>query len=236
MAEGVAAGSIGDLLLKNGLVTQEDLAEANRRRREEDKTLGRVLVEMGALDEERKLSLFKEHFGYEVVALEDFEIDPRVLALLPRSFCERHMAAPILRERNTVVLAVEDPSDVLVIDEARDLIGVEIQPVIASCRDILGALQQYPLKDEEGRVIGLAPEQAPLARRIIYYAVNFLVCFFPIPVFFLMLSKWEALQAFYLQQLTEYEQILFTLLCWCLWIVTVYEINGLIFGASRKRY
>jgi len=236
MAKEATAGSISHLLLQHRLVSSEELEEANRRRRAEEKPLGRVLMEMGALDEEKKLALYHQHFGHEIVSLEDFDIDPRVLAILPRSFCERNLLAPILRERNSIVLAVEDPSNVLALDEARDLSGMEIQPVLASCRDILQAIQQYPLKDEDGRVIG-APAEAPSRlREFIHMSIVFVFAILPIVLVYTVFIKIPTFgYAYYGFFKTRFEQRLFILLAWTLWLVTIYEVHGLIFGSSRSR-
>ncbi|MCX7011675.1 MAG: hypothetical protein NTW86_03755 [Candidatus Sumerlaeota bacterium] len=237
MAKEATAGSIGHLLLQNKLVSSEELAEANQRRRAEEKPLGRVLVEMGALDEEKKLALYHQLFGHEIVSLEDFDIDPHVLAILPRSFCERHVLAPILRERNAIVLAVEDPSNVLALDEARDLSGMEIQPVLASCRDILQALQQYPQKDDEGRVIGAEPEPPSRLQQFVHLGIVFLIAILPIVIPFI--AFWQepnlgyAFTAFFRND--RFEMVLFPFLCWALWLVTIYEVHGLIFRPSHGR-
>jgi hypothetical protein len=230
MAKNATVGDLGDLLVQNGLISAGQLSEAQRRRREEEKSLGRVLYEMGALDEDQKLALLKKRFGYEVVSIEDFEIDPAVLALLPRGFCERHMALPILKERNSLVLAMEDPSDVVIIDEAQGLLAMEVQPVIASCRDILEGLQQYPRAQE-------IPESKTKAERresFGHFVAFFILSVLPIPVFFIMLAFWQSFQHFYMTQVTStnFERGLFFFLSWSIWAVTLYEVDGLFFSRA----
>jgi hypothetical protein len=235
MADQESAGGLGQILLKNSLITEDELAEANRRRRIEDKTLGRVLVEMGVLEEQKKMSALKQMLGHEIVSLEDFEIDPQVLGLLPKSFCERHMAVPILREGNAIVLAMEDPSDIVAVDEARDLAGLEVRPVITTCKDILNSIAQYPRRDEQGRIVGLEGEEESdkFINQAIYFSTHFLLAILPIPVFFYFLRGSQDLQKF-VTGMDTFERVLFLVLCWGVWAVTLYEIDGLVFGRFRK--
>jgi hypothetical protein len=236
MADQEGAGGLGQILLNNSLITEEELAEANRRRGLEDKTLGRMLVEMGVLEEQKKMSALKQMLGHEIVSLEDFEIDPEVLCLLPKSFCERHMAVPILQEGSAIVLAMEDPSDIVAVDEARDLSGVEVRPVITTCKDILDSISQYPQRDEQGRIIGLEEDEEPdhLINRAIYLSAHFLLAILPIPIFFYLLNGSQDMQKF-VTEMDTFERVLFLVLCWGVWAVTLYEIDGLVFGRFRKR-
>ncbi len=237
MADQDSVGGLGQILQNNSLITEDELAEANRRRRVEEKTLGRVLVEMGVLEEQRKMSALKQMLGHEIVSLEDFEIDPQILGLLPRSFCERHMAVPILQEGNAIVLAMEDPSDIIAVDQARDLSAMEVRPVITTCKDILNSIAQYPQRDEQGRIIGLAEEEEEpdqFINRAIYFSTHFLLAILPIPTFFYFLNGSQELQKF-VTEMDTFERVLFLVLCWSVWAVTLYEIDGLVFGRSRKR-
>lgn len=232
MAENQAVVSVPNLLLKHGLVTREALNEANKRKREEDKTLGRILYEMQAVDETRKLDLFKHHFGLEVVSLADFKIDAADLGALPRSFCERNCVVPILRERHSLVLAVEDPTNVVVIDEAASLSGMTIHPVIASCKDIVTALEQYPEKPAEEEVDVAALERQRRSRQL-HYILFFLVTILPIPLSFVLIWQIEVLQQF-LRDMERYETILVSFLVWALWGALVYEVDGLLIKRTRE--
>jgi len=232
MAEEQAVVSVPDLLLRHGLVTRETLNEANRRKREQDKPLGRVLFEMQAINESKKLALFKQHFGMEVVSLSDFKISPQDITALPRSFCERNCLVPIMRERGTLVLAVEDPTNIRTLDEAASLSSMPIHAVIASCKDILTALKQYPDKplDEE-------PDLETLLRlrrkRIIHDILFVIVALLPLPIFFVLLAQMQGLQRFFISELETYEKTLVFFLTWALWAAIVYEFDGLILKRMR---
>jgi len=233
MAEEQAVVTVPDLLLRHGLVTREHLNEANRRKREEDKTLGRILFEMDVVNEARKLALFKEHFGLEVVQLGDFKIAPEDMMMLPRSFCERNCLVAILRERGSLVVAIEDPTNVLVLDEAATLSSMTIHPVIASCKDILAALKQYPERQEESE-LDLEARARERRRGLVHDLLFALVVLMPIPAFFLALAQVDSLQRFFINQLETYEKVLVFFLAWALWAAVVYEVDGLLLRRQRQ--
>ncbi len=232
MAEEQAVVSVADLLLKHGLVTREVLNEANRRRREEDRPLGYVLFEMKAVNEQKKLELFRQHFGLEVVSLEDFQIDPFDLGRLPKSFCERNCMAGILVDHGTLVVAIEDPTNVVVLDEAASLSNMSIHPVIASVPDILTALSHYPDKtaeEEEAAVQSSRNRKAGLFHSLIFVFLLIL----PIPLLISGIMYIKDLQTFY-KDLEQYEKYLVFFLAWALWAATVYELDGLIWSRRRE--
>ncbi len=231
MAEEQTVVSVPELLLRNGLVTREQLNEAVRRKRDEDKTLGQILFEMGVINEPKKLELFKRHFGLEVVSLKNFKISPADMTMLPRSFCVRNCLVPILRERGSLIVAIEDPTNVVVLDEAASLASMSIHPVIASCEDVIQSLAHYPEKHPEEATV---EQKATIRRQSLLHDLLFVIAaLLPIPIFFGLLAYNQDIQRFFINQLEAYEKILLFFMAWALWAASVYEIDGLILKRSE---
>ena len=235
MAEEQAVVSVADLLLRHGLVTREDLNKANTIRRNEDKTLGRVLYEMKVVNEQRKLALFKKHFGLEVVSLADFQIDPQDLGVLPRSFCERNCLVAVMRDHGSLVVAIEDPTNVVVLDEAANFSGMSVHPVIASCGEILGALEHYPEKRAEDDELSRAERSRSNKLQWIHDFCFAALAVLPIPIYFVLLATVKRVADF-ISGLEKYEMMLVSFLLWALWAVTIFEIDGLTFSRKRERH
>ena len=139
---------------------------------------------------------------------------------------------PILKERGALIVAIEDPTNVIVIDEAANLSSMAIHPVLASCQDIVGALEQYPDKTAEMEADVKELEQQ--RRQNLFHDLAFVVvALIPIPIFFLLLKYVEGIQRFFISQLETYEKILVFFLAWALWAATVFELDGLIFKRSK---
>ena len=224
-----SAGNLFEVLLREGLITKTQLEEAIRIQHSTEKPLARILVEMGAITESAKMSILKKAFGYEMVSLAVEDLNPEILNLIPRSIAYRHHVIPVRSVDDTLILAMEDPSNLVLIDNLKALIGMNIKPVIASGVDIDEALKNYP------------PEIAPAPRRI---RISFLKKLFrglflpvvglaPLPIFILILSRSENLQV-RLAPLTTFDFILYFILGLGLWSLIIWEINGLLFKGKEK--
>jgi hypothetical protein len=205
-------GNLGEILLREGIINNAQLDEALRRQRETDLPLGRILVEMGAITESVKMSFLKRQLGYDLVSLSGMEIPPLTFTLIPRHVATKHHLVPIRMERDGLVVAMEDPSDIVLLDNLKTLVGMRIKPVIASTSDIEEALEQYPAEKPEAAVLVAFP----------------IFCFLPIVIIIYILCTNTDIQL-KLAKLNEFDVFLYTLLGWGLWAVILYEINGLIF-------
>jgi hypothetical protein len=219
-------GNLGEILLREGIINNAQLDEALRRQRETDLPLGRILVEMGAITESVKMSFLKRQLGYDLVSLSGMEIPPLTFTLIPRHVATKHHLVPIRMERDGLVVAMEDPSDIVLLDNLKTLVGMRIKPVIASTSDIEEALEQYPAEKPEAAVLVARPPT--LLYRLIRYTAFPIFCFLPIVIIIYILCTNTDIQL-KLAKLNEFDVFLYTLLGWGLWAVILYEINGLIF-------
>lgn len=219
-------GNVGEILLREGIINNAQLDEALKKQRESDKPLGRVLVEMGVITESVKMSFLKRQLGYDLVSLSGMEIAPLTLTLIPRHIAVKHHLVPIRMERDGLVVAMEDPSDLVLLDNLKTLVGMRIKPVIASTSDIEEALNQYPAEKAEGAVVVERPRS--LAYRLIRYTAFPVFCFLPLVIVIFIILTNPGIQV-KLAKLQWFDVFLYTLLGWGLWAVILYEINGLIF-------
>lgn len=136
---------LGDLLVRRGFLTAEQLQEALRLQCEggQTKLLGELLVAQQYCTEEQVLECLAVEFQIPFVRLEPRLFDPKVVELLPREFIERHVVLPLFKVRNILTVAVAEPSDVFLIDRLKAVSRCEVQLAIASARDIRRTLQTY---------------------------------------------------------------------------------------------
>ena len=145
---------LGDLLVRRGFLTAERLQEALRLQKEGDQTklLGELLVDREFCTEEQVLECLAVEFQLPFVRLDSRLFDPKVVELLPREFIEKHIVLPLFKVRDTLTVAVAEPSDVFLLDRLKAVAHCEIQLAIASARDIRRTLQTY-LPDSQVFVI-----------------------------------------------------------------------------------
>jgi len=133
--------ALGELLLEEGLITPERLAEANDQAKRSGRTLGRILIELGYLTEADLFAFLARRMGLEFVDLGEAQIDPAATGLIPSNLAKRYKALPIgFDDEGRLIVAMSDPANVLAIDDIRTLTGKDVRPVVATAADIMAAV------------------------------------------------------------------------------------------------
>ena len=131
-----AGARLGDLLVEQGLVSDEQVAEAIRLQGETGKKMGRVLVERGWLGEHDLLRVLALQLDVPYARLRPGLYDPAVVEVLDRAACQRLMVLPLFKIHNTLVLATMDPQAVPIIDEVEERSRCHVRPVLVASSDI----------------------------------------------------------------------------------------------------
>jgi len=210
-----------------GMVTREQLDQAKLRHQATGKTVSSTLVEMGVISELVKNQVLKKKFGIESVLIDTEKREDNVFKLLPKREAGRHRALPLRIENDQLVVAMEEPNNVLVVDYLKTLTGHRIQPVAASAADLDRALKAYP--DDERQGIDISDKPAPV--RFLLKAF-FSVLYFLVPALLFIWLYWDIgeSQAKVLQ-MGQYEIGFYTGLLWGAWALLVWYIQGLIFAS-----
>jgi len=127
---------ITDVLVKQGLLTREQLGEALRLQKAEGVRIDRATVRLGYLTERRMLEVLGAHLNLKVVDLAEVVIGREVLRLLPPKLVFRKRLLPIARENGALEVATSDAFDMSALDEVRLLTGLTVHPVLAPAEDI----------------------------------------------------------------------------------------------------
>ncbi len=128
--------NIAETLLQKGLITSEQLSEAEKLRRERGLRLDLALVELGYVGEEDLLKVMSEQLGIEIVDLSNVEVDAETLRSLPAKLVYRKKLVPVSRSDGYMTVATSDPYDLYAFDELRLLTGLEVLPVLATAEEI----------------------------------------------------------------------------------------------------
>jgi hypothetical protein len=131
---------LGRLLVEQGLITQEQLAESLLEQRLSGDKLGAALIDKGFLTEEELASILGTQLCIRVTRLADNEIDRGVATLLPRDLAERYAALPLRRTPYAVLVAMADPLDMEAHDELEAIFGASIEPLAATASDVRRAI------------------------------------------------------------------------------------------------
>lgn len=138
----MALKRIGDVLLQEKVVTQEQLNQALKQK-EKGERLGETLVRLEIANEMQILKALENSTGVQRVSLANFTIDEHVLTIVDENFCRRNVIIPLRIEGNRILFATYDPLDFAVIEELRMKTGYRPKAYSAPKNDILTQIEKY---------------------------------------------------------------------------------------------
>ena len=134
---------LGEMLIKEGLLTQEQLDQTLEQQKASGGRLGYHLVRLNFVTDEDITSCLSKQFGIPSVNLDSYEIEPEVLKLIPPDVAKKYLVIPVSRVGSTLTLAMADPSNVFAIDDIKFMTGFNIEPVVSAEITIINAIKQH---------------------------------------------------------------------------------------------
>jgi type IV pilus assembly protein PilB len=139
---------IGELMVMNGLITQDQLENGLKDQTSSKRKIGELLRESGAITERQLAEVLEFQLGYPVVHLYNTTLDPAVVQLIPETTARKYMAIPLQKVNDKLKVAMEDPLNFGALEEIRLLTGFTVQPMIAMRSEIEQAIaRHYGLKE-----------------------------------------------------------------------------------------
>jgi type IV pilus assembly protein PilB len=133
---------LGDLLVKEKIITPEQLEQANKDQKEQSCRLGSALVKLGFLTDEDVTNFLSRQYGVPAINLSYFEIDGAVVKLIPFETAKRYQILPLSRVGASLTIAMVDPTNVFAMDDIKFMTGFNIEPVVASESSILAGIDK----------------------------------------------------------------------------------------------
>ncbi|HTD24213.1 MAG TPA: type IV-A pilus assembly ATPase PilB [Terriglobales bacterium] len=141
---------LGDLLVKEKVITPEQLDQAIRMQKESGSRLGSALVKLGFLSDEDVTNFLSRQYGVPAINLSYFEIDGSVVKLVPYDTAKRYQILPLSRVGASLTIAMVDPTNVFAMDDIKFMTGFNIEPVVASEAAIMEGIEKaYSVSHEE---------------------------------------------------------------------------------------
>ncbi|HKB09360.1 MAG TPA: type IV-A pilus assembly ATPase PilB [Vicinamibacterales bacterium] len=134
---------IGELLLKEKLITPEQLQQALTQQKSNGGKLGYNLVKMGFVKDEQITALLSKQYGVPAINLASFKIDLTIIKLVPTETARKYQIIPLSRSGSTLTIAMTDPTNVFAMDDIKFMTGYTVEPVVASEVAITDAIEKY---------------------------------------------------------------------------------------------
>jgi type IV pilus assembly protein PilB len=134
---------IGELLLREGLVTQEQLTKALQEQKHNGTRVGYNLVKLGYVKETDLTRMLARQHKMPAVDLSKFQVDPRIAKLIPGELAMKHSVLPLKRDGRTLTVAMSDPASMSVLDDIKFITRLDIFPVIAGEFTLRNAIEKF---------------------------------------------------------------------------------------------
>lgn len=137
---------LGDVLVETGTITQEQLETALQRQRGTGRKLGETLVDEGFVSEEQIAHALSEQLRMDMIDLQNVKVSEEILRLVPANVLKKDKVMPFEYAKdnpNVLRVAMTDPLDMFAMDDITIITNLQVEPVIATARSIMLALDRY---------------------------------------------------------------------------------------------
>lgn len=148
----MATERIGERLVKNALITPEQLMEAQKAQRVSGVRLGSQLVKLGYISEEELVSFLGQQYGLPSIVLKNTKVDHEAIKLVPQNIVQKYNAVPFARSGSTLKVAMTDPANIFAVDDIKFLTGYSIEVYVTSEESLKWAIDNLYGKAEENEM------------------------------------------------------------------------------------
>src|SRR6202050_1026778 len=134
---------LGEILVKENLITSDQLKQALDYQQQHGGRLGSCLAKMGFISDDDITEVLSREYGVQSINLRYYEVDPTVIKLIPQDTAVRYQLVPLSRVGSTLTIAMTDPTNVFAMDDIKFMTGFNVEPVVASETAISEAINKF---------------------------------------------------------------------------------------------
>lgn len=152
------SAKLGEILVRENLLSAQQLRDALDYQREHGGRLGFNLVKLGLVSDDMITAVLSRQYGVPSVNLELFDIDDTVIRLIPHEVAQKYSVLPLSRVGATLTLAMVDPTNVFAMDDIKFMTGLNIEPVVVSEASVQDAIAKYYDHSREIELAGMVSD------------------------------------------------------------------------------
>ncbi len=134
---------LGEILIKESLITAEQLRQALEHQKASGGRLGTCLMKLGFISDDEITGVLSRQYGVPSINLKFYEVDASVIKLIPQDTAVRYQIVPLSRVGSTLTIAMTDPTNVFAMDDIKFMTGFNVEPVVASETAIAEAISKF---------------------------------------------------------------------------------------------
>ncbi len=137
------SGRLGEILIKESLITSDQLQKALDYQKKNGGRLGSCLMKLGYISDDEITQVLSRQYGVPSINLKYYEVEATVIKLIPQETAVRYQVVPLSRVGATLTIAMTDPTNVFAMDDIKFMTGFNVEPVVASETDINDAIHKF---------------------------------------------------------------------------------------------
>ncbi len=149
---------LGDLFVREGLITEEQLKEGLAEAKTTGTRIGYALVKLGFVAEEELTRMLAKQYRVPAVDLDKVEVPEKILKLVSADVAHKHLVLPLRRVGRTLTVAMTNPTDFSAIDDLKFITKLDIEPVIVGEYTLRKHLENYYGSTEDDQIAELLDE------------------------------------------------------------------------------
>jgi type IV pilus assembly protein PilB len=157
------SAKLGEILVRENLLSAQQLREALDYQRQHGGRLGFNLVKMGLVSDDMITAVLSRQYGVPSVNLELFDIEPSVIRLIPQEVAQKYSVLPLSRVGASLTLAMVDPTNVFAMDDIKFMTGLNIEPVVVSEASVQEAIAKYYGSSREIELAGMGEPEVEVS-------------------------------------------------------------------------
>lgn len=135
--------SLRECMVKSGLLTEDKVREAIEEGRRTGETLIKSILRMRLVDENALIAFLEKEMEIPRVDLASYLVDQKTVDLVPVAIAKKYNVIPLFKVGDVITLAMADPFDIVALDEVREKSKCDVEPMVATSREIEQAINQY---------------------------------------------------------------------------------------------
>lgn len=134
---------LGEILIEQGVITQESLEHALDKQKKEGGLLGELLLRMGLVKEEDIVIALAHQFNYPYLPVQNCEINPKIIKLVSQELAKKYLFIPVDKINDVLTVIMVDPTNEFAKEEITQATGLRVQVLVGTATEINNAIRKY---------------------------------------------------------------------------------------------
>src|SRR6187397_2901498 len=146
----MAQRRLGQILVDLGYLNEDQLWDLiEEQKQAAGEVIGQVAIRMGLVTQDQVTEALAEQFGMPVVNLEETNIPPKVLELVPETMASLYKIMPVSLKNNVLTVAMADPQNIAALDDLRNFLGYDVRGAVSNLQDVEQAIARHYADKED---------------------------------------------------------------------------------------